>query len=462
MLANSCVRSRAPKRSAVTLLELLAALAIIGILAALSVVLFSHMEKAAENIETRANTAKFGKKKGIRKPSGPKYRDDSVIVAFKPGTANPKAEAVRLAELCSGSVLYDYSGPFLGCALKIQPGTQDRLANDRVVASMGADRVYHAHLQTVPMGITRLNASPLLNNSLSPNNKIQNVQTGPRGVDRIYGAVAVIDTGVDNTHPDLNVVFNLGFNNPSFGDPAMHGTHVAGVIGAMDNNFGVVGVAPGAPIWNLRVLDANGNGFASDLIAALQFIATQVNQVPVVNLSLGAFPPPDPFVDAAVTYCVNQGQVVVVCASNESIDVVNESPPGVPAAICVAGLTDSDGLPGGLGPLTVAGPDDTFADFSNFGTLVKVVAPAVNVLSTLPGNSYGYGTGTSAAAPHVAGIAARIQSPIYGKIRNVLPAGVNGKYTPAQVLQIILQNSTETIPGIFDNRTYPVANAKGL
>ena len=99
--------------------------------------------------------------------------------------------AVRLAELCSGSVLYDYTGPFLGCALKIQPGTQDRLANDRVVASMGADRVYHAHLQTVPMGITRLYASPLLNLSLSPNNKIQNVQTGPRGADRISGVLRI-------------------------------------------------------------------------------------------------------------------------------------------------------------------------------------------------------------------------------------------------------------------------------
>jgi subtilisin len=461
MLGNSCAVSRAPKRSAVTLLEILAVLAIIGILAALSVVLFSHAEKAAENIESRANTAKFGKKKGIRKPTGPKYREDSVIVAFKPGTANPKAEAVRLAELCSGSVLYDYSGPFQGCALRIQPGTQDRLANDRVVASTGADRIYHAHLQTTPTGVMRMYASPLLN-SISPNNKIQNVQTGPRGADRIYGAVAVIDSGVDHLHPDLNVVFNLGFNNPSYGDQAMHGTHVAGIIGAMDNNFGVVGVAPGAPIWNLRVLDANGNGAASDIIAALQFVATQVNQVPVINLSLGAFPPPDPFMDAAVTYCVNQGQVVVVCASNESIDVVNESPAGVPAAICVAALADSDGLPGGLGPITIAGADDTFADFSNWGTLVKLAAPGVNILSTLPGNSYGYETGTSMSAPHVAGIAARIQSPLYGKIRNVLPAGVNGKYAPAQVLQIILQNSTETIPGIFDNRTYPIANAKGL
>ena len=462
MIEKSFATSPKWKRSAVTLLEMLIAMVIIGILAGLTFLMFSHAEKTAENIEAQVHSAKSGKKKGMtRKATGPKSSENSVIVVFKPGTANPKAEAVRLAELCAGSVLYNYSGPFLGCALKIQPGTQDKISTDSVVAKVGADRVYHAHLEIIPTGIRRIYASPLIN-ALNLNNKIHNIQGGSTANNNNYGAVAVIDSGVDNTHPDLNVVFNLGFNNPNFGDPAMHGTHVAGIIGALNNNFGVVGVAPGAPIWNLRVLDANGNGLASDVIAALIFASTQVNQVPIINMSIGAFPPPDPFVNAAIAYCVSLGQTVVVCASNESIDVINESPPSEPSAICVAALADSDGLPGGLGPVTAAGPDDTFAVFSNYGALVKFIAPGVDILSTLPGGTYGYETGTSMAAPHVSGIASRIQTSVTGKIRNIVPSGANGKYTPAQVLQIMLQNSTEFMPGIYDNRTYPVANAKGF
>ncbi len=459
-------KRRPARRSAVTLMEILVVLAIIGILAGLTFVLSTSSKKAAVDMQVQIARAK-AKKSTLPKKSPPlAWKENEYIVVFKPGTKNSKSQAQRLAQLCQGAVIHDYDGPFLGCALMIAPGTLDLLNADAIVAVVQNNIIRHTCVQAIPTGIRRIytgvsaGGTPLI----SP---IQNGQLGGSNlVGDIYPAVAVVDSGIDATHPDLNVVFNKGFNEPDFGDQVGHGTHVAGIIGAKNNSIGVVGVAPGAPLWNIRVLDATGAGPDSDIIASLQFLAANADKVKVINMSLGG-PGIDVALNMAVDFCTSQGQVVCVSAGNDAADTITYCPATAATAICVTALADSDGAPGGVGPVTSSGPDDTFANFSNWGTPVAVIAPGVDILSTLPvagtslGANYGVLSGTSMASPHVAGLVARMLSVPSPKIRNAQPNVVFPSIPAAQIRQMLLQNSTQNIPGIFDALNYPLISAKG-
>ncbi len=325
------------------------------------------------------------------------------------------------------------------------------------------DYLSHPCVETIPTGVQRVNIA-LGSLNLGVSSPIHNVLPGGKSNVGIFTVpVAVMDTGVDNLHPDLNVVVSKGFGGlTDTGDTAGHGTHVAGIVGAMHNNFGTAGVAPGAPIWALKVGDLSGIP-QSNVLAAFQYLAGYANQVKVINCSFGGAFISIPQ-NLAVTNAVNLGQVVCIAAGNSAADSNGFSPASAPGAICVAALADSDGLPGGTGPVTVAGNDDTFATFSNYGSVVAVIAPGVQIYSTLPttgsslGTNYGVLSGTSMASPHVAGLAARIFSSTPTKIRNIVSPGPN--YTPAQILNWMLQNSSESIPGIFDARSYPLVNGR--
>lgn len=361
--------------------------------------------------------------------------------------------------------MHHYHAAFLGCALSIADGTLPILTADAVVARVERNGHYHTCVQTTPTGVRRL-ATILSVPGSSLNTPIHNIKKGSiNNPGRAYAAVAVVDTGIDDTHPDLNVVFKQSFitGNPDPTDQFGHGTHCAGIIGALDNGIGVVGVAPGAPLWNIRVLDASGGGTLADVIAGMQFLAGNADQVRVINMSLGGGY--SAVLNMAVAQNVSVGQIVVVAAGNSSVDAATFSPASEPSIICVAALADSDGLPGGLGLVTSAGNDDTFATFSNWGTLVKVIAPGVDILSTIPGG-YGVKSGTSMATPHVAGLVTLLISAPSQEIRNVrfkkAPPAAQPRLTPAQVLGVLLQTSRENIPGIFDTRTYPLVCGKGF
>jgi subtilisin family serine protease len=245
-------------------------------------------------------------------------------------------------------------------------------------------------------------------------------QTNPRNIGRVGGyhnraragtghgrvppvTLAIVDSGVDATHPDLNVVGARAFGPfaPDTRDLDGHGTHVAGIAAARDNNIGVVGMAPGAHILNYRVLDATGSGSVTDVIAAVNdIIARGRSRIQVVNMSLGA--PTSPSLNLAVERAVAAGIVVVAAAGNSRQDVATESPASAPSALTVAALDTS-------GPHAA----DHFAtQFSNFGAGVDFLAPGVNILSTIPvaQGSYGIKTGTSMSAPHVAGLAALLKA----------------------------------------------------
>jgi subtilisin family serine protease len=199
-----------------------------------------------------------------------------------------------------------------------------------------------------------------------------------------------------------------------------HGTKVAGVAAATDNNIGVVGTAPGARIWALKVIPDSGTGDTSDTINGLNYVSGYANHIEVVNLSLESpgYHHPE-FV--AIETLINKGVVVVAAAANGNANAAFHSPGGFPNVITVSAITDSDGRCGGQGsPISVRGyphqpnnvnnPDDFFRSDSNFGTVVDLAAPGTDVLTTDNVLGYSNGIGTSIATPHVSGAAALYKS----------------------------------------------------
>ena len=230
--------------------------------------------------------------------------------------------------------------------------------------------------------------------------------------------MAVIDTGVDLDHPDLNVNRAKAKNCAlalSADDDNGHGSHVSGTIGALDNGAGVVGMAPGARIWPVKVLNAAGVGFTSDIVCGIDYVTANASSIEVANMSLGGDGSDDGNCgrtdgDAeheAICASVAAGVTYVVAAGNDSADAATSAPAAYDEVITVSALSDFNGLPGGGAPSTCrADVDDTFADYSNYGADVDLIAPGTCILSTWMNGGYDTISGTSMASPHVAGGAA--------------------------------------------------------
>lgn len=199
--------------------------------------------------------------------------------------------------------------------------------------------------------------------------------------------------------------------NRSWLDNNGHGTHTAGVAAAIDNDEGVVGVAPGARLWAVKVLDAQGRGYISDVICGLDWAVGHKGTIDVVNLSLSAEGSDGSCqstpLHRAVCATVNAGIPVIVAAGNQATDASTRVPSAYDQVITVSAMADSDGEPGGLGPHTCSGAvDDTFASFSNFGPDVDIAAPGDCILSFYR-DGFLEASGTSVATPHVTGAVAR-------------------------------------------------------
>jgi subtilisin len=204
----------------------------------------------------------------------------------------------------------------------------------------------------------------------------------------------IIDSGIDFDHPDLNVdqTRSKSFisGNTSARDENGHGTHVAGIIGAKNNTIGLLGVASGANLVSLRVLDASGDGVLSSIIQALAYVNANANPGDVVNLSLGE-DGISQTLDAQVQNTASRGILIAVAAGNDGKQANLFSP----------------GRANGPNIFTVSAIDSlgNFASFSNYGNdAVDYAAPGVRILSTYMGNRYALMSGTSMAAPHVAGL----------------------------------------------------------
>ena len=206
--------------------------------------------------------------------------------------------------------------------------------------------------------------------------------------------VAVVDTGIDKYHPDLadNILGGLNFVykgrklTPSkWDDDNGHGTHVAGIIAATDNEIGVIGVAPEAKLYAVKVLDASGSGWLSDVVAAVELCVD--DQMDVVNMSLGTTYD-YPLLEQACQVAAEAGILLVAAAGNEGADVLY--PAAYSSVIAVGATYDSDDVP----------------SWSNQGPELELAAPGVAVRSTWKGGGYRTVSGTSMAAPHVAGVCA--------------------------------------------------------
>jgi len=309
---------------------------------------------------------------------------------------------------------HTYSRALKGFAAKLDKRQKQDLEADPNVLAVVPDAVI-TMTQTIPTGVSRVNGR------LNPIAKIDGTDQ------RVDADVAIVDTGIAY-HPDLNVAG--GYNcstadHTAWRDVEHHGTHVAGIVAALDNSFVVVGVAPGARVWGVKILNDDGNGLISWYVCGLDWILAQRDPVDptrplfeAVNMSVTKYGSDDhncgltnkDVLHQAICRVVAGGITVVAAAANDSHDAAMNIPASYDEVITVSALADTDGKPGGLGGNACYSwggydKDDTFADFSNYGGDVDIMAPGKCILSTIPG---GYGTmsGTSMAAPTVTGAVA--------------------------------------------------------
>lgn len=293
------------------------------------------------------------------------------------------AKILNRAGIIEGEVEHVYGTALKGFSVKIPPGQLKKLEGDPSVVSIVEDKivtlvqpeikgdVVASATQLVPWGISRVNG----------------------GADGSGKTAWIIDTGIDLDHPDLNVDASKGATfvtrTKSPDDDNGHGSHVAGTIAALDNGEGVIGVAAGATVVPVKVLDKRGSGYYSWIIAGVDFVAENASSGDVANMSLGGgvYQP----IDDAVYNASLNGILFALAAGNESEDANNHSPARV----------------NGPNIYTISAMDinDNFAYFSNYGNPpVDFCEPGVSIYSCYKGGVYATMSGTSMAAPHMAGL----------------------------------------------------------
>ncbi len=323
-----------------------------------------------------------------------------------------------------------------GIAAELPPGIAKQLARRGDVERVEVDAVVHA-----------------LGGKKPPKPKPPPQQPAEQlawGVDRIdaewawataRGAgvrVAVIDTGIDKDHPDLaaNVAGGVNFvrkgrkpaNSSAWDDDNGHGTHVAGIIAAADNDIGVLGAAPEASLYAVKVLDKRGSGYVSDVIAGIEWAVA--NGMDVANMSLGG----DGDVQSLREACdaaAEAGLLLVAAAGNDGGAV--DYPAAYPSVIAVAATDAADAVP----------------SWSSRGPEVALAAPGVDVFSTWKGGGYAVESGTSMAAPHVAGtlalaLSAGVGSDLCSAADDLPPAGIDA------VSGCGLVDAGETVTGVLN------------
>ncbi|WP_214326960.1 S8 family serine peptidase [Nonomuraea sediminis] len=332
------------------------------------------------------------------------------IVQLKPILREaPRSIASDQVSRSGGQLVGVYEHAFKGYTAKLTPQAAEALKSDPNVLTVEADAEVTAFDQTVGTGVRR---------AFAPDNPNLDID----GTDdvRIDTDVAVIDTGVDYTHPDLNVVERTDCQTGTCAansgtDDNGHGSHVAGIIGALDNNIGAVGIAPGARIHAVKVLNSAGSGTLSAIAAGIDWAVAHASSIRVINMSLGCDGCTSSAISTAITNATNKGIVVVVAAGNSTKDAATFFPANHPDVVTVSALTDIDGKPGGLGGSTLpcrseTDQDDTLAFYSNFGSTVEIAAPGTCIYSTWMNGGYNTISGTSMASPHVAGAAGILTS----------------------------------------------------
>jgi len=360
------------------------------------------------------------------------------------------AELVTQAYQLESIVTYQFV--FNGMAITATEDQLSQLRDDPRVIAIEPDRVIVAFAQDIPTGIDRIDAD------LNPLSNIDGID------ERVDVDIAILDTGIDMNHPDLNVIEFVNFiGGSSNEDRQGHGSHVAGISAALDNDEGVVGIAPGAKLWAVKVLGDNGQGSTSSIIAGIDYVTQHADEIDVVNMSLGGEFSSD-ILDQAISNSVSAGVIYVVAAGNDGRDAASFSPASHPEVITVSAIADSDGMPGALGSSTSAGSDDSFATFSNFGSVVDIAAPGVDIQSTFRDEGYAKLSGTSMSSPHVAGVAALYVAQEGRDLNN--DGSIDGQdvslFKDLLTINGVSQNGSDGFSGDPDNFPERLANAERI
>ena len=261
--------------------------------------------------------------------------------------------------------------------------------------------------QTIPWGHSRIQA---------PLSWMKGTGRGVR--------VAVLDTGIDNNHKDLKANIKKRYNavNTPGGtkDYLGHGTHIAGVIAAVDNTMGVVGTSPLAEINMVKVLYDDGIGFLSDLIEGIAWCIK--NNMDVINLSLGCREDHD-FLHYAIQKAHEEGIIIVAAAGN------------IPGRVLYPACYEETIA------VSAVDSDNRCASFSGFGKTIDVTAPGVDILSTFTDGTYAVMDGTSISAAYVTGVVALVLST---PVVDVYDINGNGLWDPDEIKRKVL-DSTETL-----------------
>jgi subtilisin family serine protease len=349
-------------------------------------------------------------------------------------------EATRAIRALDIQPTQRYRAALEGFSANLTPRQLDRLRRNPAVRTIMPDyqiQLDQGQFRRLNRSATPVDPAALSNRQVVPSG-VRRVNANRSSTARIDGRdhridvdVAILDTGID-AHADLNIAGGYDCMSRFRGawrDRYGHGTHVAGTIGAIDDDQGVVGVAPGARVWAVKALDDHGRGFASWYLCGVDWVMKQRDPadpsrplIEVVNMSVSALLPrgddqacgtkTGDALHQAICASVADGTVYVVAAGNQSQNAAGRLPAAYDEVITVSALADYDGRPGGRGRQSAVCPgfapdsDDTYANFSNYGSDVDIIAPGKCILSTYRRGSWIRFSGTSMATPTVAGAVA--------------------------------------------------------
>ncbi len=307
------------------------------------------------------------------------------IVCFKNNVSNMSQLVLDMGLRHRMPVFHSYNHAMKGFSTKLTNTQISQIMSryGQYIESIEPDLEVKALAQTVPWGISRIGTPAPTGTNIT------------KDID-----IFVLDTGVQITHPDLRIVESRSFvtTEKNVDDLNGHGTAVAGVIAARDNTKNVVGVAPGARIHSYKVMDKNGSGSFSSIIAGVNRVIQWkianplVQNKVVINLSLGGFTGSSSYnaLDTAILNAIQNNITVVVASGNSGNDAIYYTPAHVVEAITVGAYDVTNKM----------------SSWSNYGSVVDILGPGVNILTTYKGGKTVTISGTSFSSPHVAGAAA--------------------------------------------------------
>jgi subtilisin family serine protease len=303
------------------------------------------------------------------------------IVVLEEEARDPTAVAREHAQRHGAQILYTYQRALKGYTARIPVQRLDEVLAEERVDYVERDGAVTIAAQRLPWGIDRIDTDISSTRAGDGQGKITNVNA------------YIIDTGIDKAHRDLNVVNHVNFTKGKNTDCNGHGTHIAGTVAAEDNERGVVGVAPGAPLTGVKVLGCRGRGTVSGVIEGVDWVTANADRPAIANMSLVG--EASVALDSAVVKSAASGIFYAVASGNDGADACNYSP-------ARAGAGTSNGI------VTTAATNKSDAEpsWSNNGPCVDLWAPGTRILSTKKDGGKATKSGTSMASAHVGGGAA--------------------------------------------------------